>query len=222
MVACLPVFHLADVALATLRSRHGLDLADGQRGNSPPSFALHSDFRKIDCGVGNIRTGSSVYLGHLQAGIHMFTPPRSAPFKRSVTRIALAAALIGASMAATAAGSAGQTDSEKFVAENEAAMTKMMDGMSAAPTGDVDRDFVAMMIPHHQGAIEMAMSELRYGKNEQLRRIAQEIIVDQLQEIAAMRIALGQPVPPSAPAPTQPAAPSAVSGTAIHNHSHMH
>ncbi len=51
----------------------------------------------------------------------------------------------------------------------------------------------------------MAMAELRYGRNEQLRRIAQEIIVGQLQEIAAMRLALGQPLPPSAPAPTQPA-----------------
>jgi len=50
----------------------------------------------------------------------------------------------------------------------------------------------------------MAIAELRYGRNEQLRRIAQEIIVDQQQEIAAMRLALGQPLPPSAPAPTQP------------------
>ena len=59
-----------------------------------------------------------------------------------------------------------------------------------------------MMIPHHQGAVDMAVLELRYVRNEQLRRIAQEIIVDQQQEIAAMRLALGQPLPPSAPAPT--------------------
>ena len=39
----------------------------------------------------------------------------------------------------------------------------------------------------------MAISELRYGKNEQLRRIAQEIIVDQMQEIAAMKLAIGEP-----------------------------
>lgn len=91
-----------------------------------------------------------------------------------------------------------------FLAENNAAMDRMMAGMEAKPTGDIDRDFTAMMIPHHQGAIEMAQAELRYGKNEQLRRIAQEIIVEQQQEIAAMRLALGQPLPPSAPAPTQP------------------
>ncbi len=60
-----------------------------------------------------------------------------------------------------------------------------------------------MMIPHHQGAIDMALAELRYGKNEQLRRLAQEIIVEQQQEIAAMRLALGQPLPPSAAAPDQ-------------------
>ncbi|RZL68664.1 MAG: DUF305 domain-containing protein [Variovorax sp.] len=90
-----------------------------------------------------------------------------------------------------------------FAAENAAAMDKMMAGMDFKPSGDVDRDFTAMMIPHHQGAIEMAQAELRYGRNEQLRRIAQEIIVDQQQEIAAMNLALGQPLPPSAPAPTQ-------------------
>ena len=64
-------------------------------------------------------------------------------------------------------------------------------------------DFVAMMMPHHQGAIDMAQAELRYGRNEQLERLAQEIIVTQQQEIAAMRLALGQPLPPSAPAPDQ-------------------
>jgi hypothetical protein len=90
----------------------------------------------------------------------------------------------------------------------------MMDGMSVKPTGDVDRDFVAMMVPHHQGAIDMAQAELRYGHNEQLRRIAQEIVVEQQQEIVAMRVALGQPLPPQAPAPDQqkpaslPAAPA--------------
>jgi hypothetical protein len=77
--------------------------------------------------------------------------------------------------------------------------------MNIQPSGDVDRDFSAMMIPHHQGAIDMAQAELRHGQNEQLRRIAQEIIVEQQQEIAAMRLALNQPLPPSAPAPDQPA-----------------
>ncbi len=77
-----------------------------------------------------------------------------------------------------------------FLRENAAAMTKMMAAMAVAPSGDVDRDFVATMVPHHQGAIEMAQAQLRYGHNEQLRRIAQQIIVDQTQEIAVMRLAV--------------------------------
>ena len=83
-----------------------------------------------------------------------------------------------------------------YLAENVAAMTKMMIDMGIRPSGDVDADFVAMMVPHHQGAIEMAQAELRYGHNEQLKRMAQEIIVTQLQEIAAMHLVLGQPLPP--------------------------
>ncbi|WP_451985550.1 DUF305 domain-containing protein [Azospirillum endophyticum] len=94
-------------------------------------------------------------------------------------------------------------DEAPFLAENNAAMDRMMSGMAVKPTRDVDADFTAMMIPHHQGAIDMALAELRYGKNEQLRRIAQETIVEQQQEIAAMRMALGQPLPPSVPVPTQ-------------------
>jgi uncharacterized protein (DUF305 family) len=90
-----------------------------------------------------------------------------------------------------------------FYKENEAAMSKMMAAMDVKPTGDIDRDFVAMMTPHHQGAIDMAIIQLRYGKNETLRRLAQEIIVDQMQEIDAMKLAIGETVSASAPAPTQ-------------------
>ena len=90
-----------------------------------------------------------------------------------------------------------------YLAENIRAMTKMMIDMGIRPSGNVDIDFVAMMVPHHQGAIEMAQAELRYGRNEPLRRMAQEIIVTQLQEITAMRLALGQPLPPSVPSPDQ-------------------
>ena len=90
-----------------------------------------------------------------------------------------------------------------FLAQNDTAMNKMMAGMAAKPTGDVDHDFVAMMVPHHQGAIDMAQAELRYGHNPQLKTIAQEIIVDQIKEIQFMRLALGEPLPPSISSPTQ-------------------
>jgi hypothetical protein len=117
--------------------------------------------------------------------------------------IALAIPALCESPAFSAGPQTAASDEANFVAENQTAMTRMMDGMSVKPTGDIDRDFVAMMVPHHQGAIDMAQAELRYGHNEALRRIAQEIVVEQQQEIAAMRVALGQPLPPSAPAPDQ-------------------
>jgi hypothetical protein len=96
---------------------------------------------------------------------------------------------------------ASPTMEAPFISENTDAMKKMMIDMEIRPTGDVDRDFVAMMAPHHQGAIAMAQAELRHGRNEVLKRLSQEIIVTQQQEIAAMRLALGQPLPPRAPAP---------------------
>jgi hypothetical protein len=121
---------------------------------------------------------------------------------------------------ASAAGEDVKANEAPFLKENDAAMTKMMTDMSIKPTGDIDRDFVAMMVPHHQGAIDMAQAELRYGHNEQLRRIAQEIVVEQQQEIVAMRLAVGQPLPPSAPAPDQqqPAASSAGHARSMPNH----
>jgi uncharacterized protein (DUF305 family) len=67
-------------------------------------------------------------------------------------------------------------------------MAKMNHDMSTAPmTGDADRDFVAMMIPHHQGAIDMAEFELRHGKDPAIRRLATDIVAAQKQEIAVMR-----------------------------------
>jgi uncharacterized protein (DUF305 family) len=69
-----------------------------------------------------------------------------------------------------------------------AGMAKMNHAMSSAPmTGNADQDFVAMMLPHHQGAVSMAEVELRYGHDPVLRRMAQAIIAAQNQEIAEMR-----------------------------------
>jgi uncharacterized protein (DUF305 family) len=122
----------------------------------------------------------------------------SLPF-RCLAATGLAGALFLSLASALQAG----TDEKPFLDANDAAMARMMAGMAAKPTGDVDRDFVAMMEPHHQGAIDMAQAELRYGSNEQLRRIAQEIIVEQQQEIAAMQLAINAPLPPSQPSPDQ-------------------
>jgi hypothetical protein len=115
-------------------------------------------------------------------------------------------ALIALAILGGAAALAAKPSETPFLAANDSAMTKMMADMAIKPSGDVDKDFVDMMVPHHQGAIDMAVIYLRYGHNETLRRMAQEIIVSQQQEIAAMRLAVGEPLPPSAPSPTQGAA----------------
>jgi hypothetical protein len=145
----------------------------------------------------------------------------------SAFALALSSVLISPAFAA--GPKAASTEESSFMSENDEAMTKMMNDMSIKPTGNVDEDFVAMMIPHHQGAIDMAQAELRHGHNEQLRRIAQEIVVEQQQEIVAMRVALHQPLPPSAPAPDQQQAPHpastpahSMSGHSMGSMSHMH
>ena len=89
----------------------------------------------------------------------------------------------------------------KFVASTEKtfgqlmseAMTAMDEGMhNAEYTGEPDHDFVTMMIPHHQGAIDMAKSLLLHGKDPQMRRLAQEIITEQQSEIELMQVWLKQ------------------------------
>jgi uncharacterized protein (DUF305 family) len=70
-------------------------------------------------------------------------------------------------------------------------MAVMSRDMKQAPmSGNPDHDFAAMMIPHHQGAIDMAKVELVHGKNPVLRRLAQEIIVTQRSEIDVLRMQL--------------------------------
>ena len=68
-----------------------------------------------------------------------------------------------------------------------AAMATMTSAMAAAPmTGDADRDFLAMMIPHHAGAVDMARAVLRYGRDPATRQLAEEIIASQTIEIEGM------------------------------------
>lgn len=79
-----------------------------------------------------------------------------------------------------------------------AAMDRMHKGMMVAPTGDADIDFVRGMIPHHQGAVDMARIELEYGKDADLRRMAEAIIKAQEQEIATMQAWLTRHAPDAA------------------------
>jgi len=69
----------------------------------------------------------------------------------------------------------------------EAANARMHEGMAIDFTGDADIDFVRGMIAHHQGAIDMARVELEYGKDAEMRRLAEAIIKAQEAEIADMK-----------------------------------
>src|SRR3984885_12974012 len=68
-----------------------------------------------------------------------------------------------------------------------ASMKSMMNSMHVKTTGKPDEDFARMMIPHHQGAIDMAKVELQYGTDPELRQLATDIIAAQDNEIAQMK-----------------------------------
>ena len=78
-----------------------------------------------------------------------------------------------------------------FAGEMHRQMQLMMAAMDSAPmSGDPDRDFLAMMVPHHQGAIDMAELVLVHGQDPLVRQVADEIIASQRSEIDSMRARL--------------------------------
>ena len=80
------------------------------------------------------------------------------------------------------------SSTRSFDALMDESMARMMSDMHRTPaSGDPDRDFVAMMIPHHQGAVDMARALLAHGDDPELRNLAQSILVEQASEIALMR-----------------------------------
>jgi uncharacterized protein (DUF305 family) len=109
-----------------------------------------------------------------------------------------ALSLMSGAMFARLLAQEGST-SMAFMQHMNASMTEMDGAMKAAPmNGNVDHDFATMMIPHHTGAIDMAKAELLYGKDPTMRRLAQEIVIDQRSEIDVMNIWLAKQskVPP--------------------------
>lgn len=79
---------------------------------------------------------------------------------------------------------------DDFAASMDAVMARMHHDMMVPSTGNPDRDFATMMIPHHQGAIDMAKIELQFGHDPVLLRLAQGIVAEQQQEITVMQQAL--------------------------------
>ena len=66
-------------------------------------------------------------------------------------------------------------------------MRKMNRDMRKPMTGDADQDFARMMLSHHRGAVDMAKVQLQYGKDPELRTLAQKIVEDQSREIAQLQ-----------------------------------
>jgi len=86
-----------------------------------------------------------------------------------------------------------QVNAHNDWSELTASMEKMHVAMgSIEPSGGSDVDFVRLMLPHHQAAIDMARTQLIHGKDPQIRRLAQEIITDQQSEIELMQLWLKQ------------------------------
>lgn len=117
--------------------------------------------------------------------------------KKYVRGIAILLVLIaGAGLSAQEQGS--HRHGSNFVRNNNwseltASMGQMHVAMeSIEPSGDSDVDFVRLMLPHHQAAVDMAKTQLLNGKDPQMRRLAQEIIADQQSEIDLMQLWLKQ------------------------------
>ena len=100
----------------------------------------------------------------------------------------LSIGVIGVTVQASDPAQSSQTPTDPDWSELIASMDKMHMAMGAVKrSGDGDVDFVRLMLPHHQAAIDMAKTQLLYGKDPQMRRLAQEIITDQQLEIELMQ-----------------------------------
>jgi uncharacterized protein (DUF305 family) len=132
---------------------------------------------------------------------HRHNPHRgsSVPLRRlPMTTVRLAIALLSAGALLLAQTEATHTHDRPVISREAEdpnwsalarAMVKMHDEMSATKqTGIADTDFVRLMLPHHQAAIDMARAQLMYGKDPEIRRLAQEIITDQQSEIELMQL----------------------------------
>lgn len=93
----------------------------------------------------------------------------------------------------------------RFAAAMSASMEKMhSDMMSVHLSGDPDRDFLAQMVPHHQGAIDMAKAVLLETKDPRIRNLAMSIITEQQYEIELMKTMLANEAAPATQTETNP------------------
>lgn len=105
-----------------------------------------------------------------------------------VAALAILAAPLLWAAPSLAQGASHPTTAQGATAGYHAAMEKMNREMAAeAPSGNADRDFASMMAKHHQAAIDMARVELEHGRDPEMRKMAEEVVQKQQQEIAQLR-----------------------------------
>ena len=105
-----------------------------------------------------------------------------------ISALTLGIGLLRAGVQSETLANSSQPTADPDWSELIAAMDKMHTAMGAIErSGNADVDFVRLMLPHHQAAIDMAKTQLLYGKDPQIRRLAQEIVTDQQLEIELMR-----------------------------------
>ena len=81
-------------------------------------------------------------------------------------------------------------DEQQFLFDIDLAVSNISRSMLTMPADDIDRDFVNVMVPHHQGTIDMASAEIKYGHNDELRQLARRMVSQQKLEISSLRHAL--------------------------------
>ena len=137
------------------------------------------------------RIAAAVLALGMLAGPVLAQTPTPAPTPAAPAMPATPAAP-AAPMAGHAAHGQGQRTSPAgkptpATVEYRKAIRQMHRDMAVTFTNDADKDFAAQMIPHHQGALEMAKTELKYGKDPELRQLAQQVVDAQTKEIALMQ-----------------------------------
>ena len=85
-------------------------------------------------------------------------------------------------------GAAQEIDEQQFLFANDLAISNMSREMLVSPTGDIDQDFVSIMIPQRQAAVDVARAELKYGHDERLRQLAQSIVDAGERDLSTMRL----------------------------------